>query len=93
MREIRPLFNLAAAALLAAALVVCTLVYARTLVRVKSKDELIHVDGSARKPIHSDFIIWSGSLSQSGATIAQTPSGGGALRRIRSCARRRCGAR
>ena len=71
MRETRPLFNLAAAALLAAALVICTLVYARTLVRVKSKDELIHVDGSARKPIHSDFIIWSGSLSQSGATIAQ----------------------
>lgn len=71
MRETRPLLNLAAAALLAIALIICTLMYARTMVRVKSKDELIHVNGSARKPIRSDFIIWNGSLSQSAATIAE----------------------
>ena len=71
MRETRPLYTLLAAALLAAALVVCTVLYARTLVRVKSKDELIHVDGSARRPIRSDFILWSGSLTQSAPTIAQ----------------------
>jgi len=70
MREARPVHVLIALALLCLTLIVCTSIYARSLVRVKSKDELIHVDGSARKPIRSDFILWNGSLSQSAPTIA-----------------------
>ena len=70
MRETRPFYILIAAVLICLTLIVCTVVLARSMVRIKSKDELIHVDGSARKPIRSDFIIWNGSLSQSAATIA-----------------------
>ena len=51
-------------------LIICTGLMSRSMVRIRSKDELIHVDGSARKPIRSDFIIWNGSLTQSAPTIA-----------------------
>ena len=71
MRETRSLAILIAAVIIALTLLGCTGLITRSLVRIKSKDELIHVDGSARKPIRSDFIIWTGSLSQSAATIAQ----------------------
>lgn len=70
MTERRPLFTLLAAVLVAATLVFCTGLLSRALVRVRSKDELIHVNGSARKPIRSDFIIWSGGLTQTAPTIA-----------------------
>jgi len=70
MRETRPFYILISAGLLCLTLIICTAVLSRSLVRIKSKDELIHVDGSARKPIRSDFIIWTGSLSQSAPTIA-----------------------
>lgn len=71
MREARSLSILIAAVIIALTLLACTGMVTRSLVRIKSKDELIHVDGSARKPIRSDFIIWTGSLSQSAPTIAQ----------------------
>jgi len=71
MRQSRPFVSLVAAVIIALTLLVCTGMITRSLVRVKTKDELIHVDGSARKPIRSDFIIWTGSLSQSAPTIAQ----------------------
>ena len=71
MRQSRSLSVLVGAVIIALALLACTTMITRSLVRIKSKDELIHVDGSARKPIRSDFIIWTGSLSQSAATIAQ----------------------
>ena len=70
MREGRSLSILAAAVIIALTLLACTGLITRSLVRIKSKDELIHVDGSARKPIRSDFLIWNGSLSQSAPTIA-----------------------
>ena len=71
MSQPRPIFLFLLALLFAATLLACTAMYSHALIRVKSKDELIHVDGSARKSIRSDFIIWSGSLSQSAPTIAQ----------------------
>lgn len=71
MRPLRSYSSIVAAVILALALLACTVLITHSLVRIKSKDELIHVNGSARKPIRSDFIIWSGSLSQSAATIAQ----------------------
>ncbi len=71
MTERRPLFTILAAILIAVTLVLCTVIASRALVRVRSKDELIHVNGSARKPIRSDFIIWNGSLTQTAPTIAE----------------------
>ena len=71
MRQSRSLSTVVGAVIIALALLASTAMITRSLVRIKSKDELIHVDGSARKPIRSDFIIWNGSLSQSAATIAQ----------------------
>ena len=71
MRSIRSYSSIVAAVIIAVTLFACTGMITRSLVRIKSKDELIHVDGSARKPIRSDFIVWNGSLSQSAATIAQ----------------------
>jgi len=71
MAERRPLLTILAAILIAVTLVLCTVIASRALVRVRSKDELIHVNGSARKPIRSDFIIWNGSLTQTAPTIAE----------------------
>ena len=71
MRQSRSLSVLVGAVIIALTLFASTMMITRSMVRIKSKDELIHVDGSARKPIRSDFIIWNGSLSQSAATIAQ----------------------
>ncbi len=71
MRESRPFYYLVGAALVCLTLILCTGLITRSMVRIRSKDELIHVDGSARKPIRSDFIIWNGSLTQSAPTIAE----------------------
>lgn len=70
MRETRPFYILIAALSVCLTLIVCTAILSRSMVRIKSKDELIHVDGSARKPIRSDFILWNGSLTQTALTIA-----------------------
>lgn len=51
--------------------VVCSVIWTRALVRVRGGEEIIRVIGSARKPIHSDFIIWSGSISENASTVAQ----------------------
>ena len=67
----QPVATLIAALLLGLAIFASTALVTRSLVRIKSKDELIHVNGSARKPIRSDFIIWTGSLTQTAPTIAQ----------------------
>ncbi len=70
MTEKRPLYLILAAGLICLTLLTCTGLVMRSLVRIRAKDELIHVDGSARKPIRSDFIIWNGSLTQTAPTIA-----------------------
>lgn len=59
------------AAILAFGAIICSVIWTRTLVRVRGGEEIIRVIGSARKPIHSDFIIWSGSISESAPTVAQ----------------------
>ena len=71
MTERRPLYLLFAAGLICLTLIACTSLVMRSMVRIHAKDELIHVNGSARKPIRSDFIIWNGSLTQSAPTIAE----------------------
>jgi hypothetical protein len=51
--------------------IVCSLIWTRALVRAKRGDDMIRVVGSARKAIHSDFIIWNGSISKTAPTVAQ----------------------
>jgi len=70
LRETRPATILIAALVVCLTLILCTALLSRSMVRIKSKDELIHVNGSARKPIRSDFILWNGNLTQSAPTIA-----------------------
>ena len=59
------------AAILAIGVILCSMIWTRALVRVRGGEEIIRVIGSARKPIHSDFIIWNGSISESAPTVAQ----------------------
>jgi hypothetical protein len=58
-----------ACGLLGLAVLLSVNVFCRAWVRVRSGDELIRVVGSARKPIRSDFIIWSSSISHDAPTI------------------------
>ena len=51
--------------------IVAALVVAGAYVRGHSADETIRVVGSARKPIHSDYIIWTGRVTETAPTTAQ----------------------
>lgn len=59
--------------LIAAILGICWVVGLKTLgsalVRSRSGDDIIRVVGSARKPIRSDFIIWSGQISRTAPQV------------------------
>lgn len=57
------------AALLGTAFVIAACVLAGALVRAHSTEETIRVIGSARRPIRSDFIIWTGRVTQSAPTV------------------------
>ncbi len=57
------------AALLGIAFVVASFVLAGAYVRGHSTAETIRVIGSARRPIRSDFIIWTGRVTQSAPTV------------------------
>ncbi len=59
------------AAVVSLSLIACASILGRSLVRVRSVQETIHVIGSARKPIRSDLIIWRGHVSQNAPTLAQ----------------------
>ncbi|MBC7526328.1 MAG: SIMPL domain-containing protein [Chthonomonadaceae bacterium] len=56
-------------------IIAACLTLAQALVRVKSDSEMIRVTGSARKPIRSDFIIWTGSVSRRAPDIASAYNG------------------
>jgi hypothetical protein len=58
------------AAVIGFSLIVCAALLAQTVVRVKSANGMIHVTGSARKQIQSDFIIWKGRIVSEGPDIA-----------------------
>ena len=49
--------------ILAAALIICTLIGASTLVKVRSLGNTIRVTGAAFKPIKSDYAIWDANVS------------------------------
>ena len=51
--------------------ILCSVIWTRALVRAKRGDDMIRVVGSARKPIHADFIIWQGSVTENAPTVAQ----------------------
>ncbi len=59
------------ALILVAGAIVCTWLLASTLLRARRGDDIIRVVGSARKAIRSDFIIWSGSITQKAPNAAQ----------------------
>ena len=56
---------------IAVGLISCCVVLSRAFVRVRTADEMIRVIGSARKPIRSDLIIWTGSVTRAAPTVAQ----------------------
>lgn len=55
--------------LAAMAFVIASLVLASAFVRAHSTEETIRVIGSARRPIRSDFIIWTGRVMQTAPTV------------------------
>jgi hypothetical protein len=59
---------LAVAMIIGASVIISAAILARSLVRVKTSDETIHVIGSARRQIRSDYIIWTGSVSETATT-------------------------
>ncbi|CCO07966.1 SIMPL domain-containing protein [Desulforamulus hydrothermalis] len=60
-----------AAALLAAALVICSLVLANPLANYAASRSSITVTGSAKKQIVSDLAVWRGSFYQDSATLPE----------------------
>lgn len=58
----------AASIIVSVALVLCTLIGARTLVRVKSLGQSIRVTGAAYQPIRSDFAIWDAYITANAPT-------------------------
>ena len=71
MNETRPKQIIAATAIAAVALVICTLIAAGSMIRVRSGHEIIQVTGSAQRPIRSDFIIWKGRITAEAATSGE----------------------
>lgn len=76
MREDHPLQTtwgryLLTSTVIAVGLISCCAVLSRAFVRVRTADEMIRVIGSARKPIRSDLIIWTGSVTRAAPTVAQ----------------------
>ena len=69
MPNSRSLPNIVIALIIGMALILCTLLITRALVRIKSTAEVIRVTGSARQPIRSDFVIWKGKITQSAPTV------------------------
>jgi uncharacterized protein len=59
------------AAIVALGAILCSVIWTRALVRVRSGEEIIRVVGSARKPIHSDFIIWSSGIRENAPIVAR----------------------
>ena len=50
-------------------------IVSRTFLTARRSDDMIRVIGSARKEIHSDFIIWSGSVTEQAPTLANGYAG------------------
>lgn len=62
--------SLLVALILAVGLILSAWTLGRSWVRGRASDEQIRVVGSARKSIRSDFIIWSGGVSQNATSAA-----------------------
>ncbi len=63
-------FSVASAIVVCVAVVWSASILGGSLVRTKGGDEVIRVTGSARMPIRSDLIIWSGTVTQTAPTVA-----------------------
>jgi len=60
-----------ATCVIALAVIVSTFIFSGAIVRARGADEMIRVTGSAKKPIRSDLILWSGNVSYLAPTVAQ----------------------
>lgn len=58
-----------AGSILAATLIICTLIGASTLIKVRSLSNTIRVTGAAFKPIKSDYAIWDANVSARAETL------------------------
>jgi hypothetical protein len=58
-----------ASVILSIALIICTILAGRTIVRVKGFGQTITVTGAAYKPIKSDYAIWEGWVNTSASTF------------------------
>ncbi len=59
----------ATAFVLSVAAVICAFIYSMAWVRTHTRDEVIHVTGSAQQPIRSDLAIWDGTVTEEAATM------------------------
>ncbi len=59
-----------AAAVIGAALVICAMIGAATVLHVKNNEQTIEVKGSARKRIKSDLAVWRTSVTCQGSKLA-----------------------
>jgi len=70
---------------LAAAIVIAGFVAAKTILDVKQAGDKITVTGSAKKPIRSDFVIWSGMVSARATTRQEAfPKVKGHVKRVKA---------
>lgn len=60
-----------ASVILGVVFIFCTIIAARTLVKIKGLGNTIRVTGAASKPIKSDYAIWSGSFSVQGTAVEE----------------------
>jgi hypothetical protein len=63
--------GLASAVVISAGVVWSMAMLSGAIVRSRGADEMIRVTGSARKPIRSDFILWTGTVSYNAPTVAE----------------------
>jgi hypothetical protein len=72
MRESRlPAPGVLVAAIIGVSALLCAAELTSAVVRVKSSREIIDVTGSARRSVHSDFIIWGGRITDRAPTLLQ----------------------
>lgn len=63
-----PLLSVLTASL---ALIICTLILAGSVVRIKGHQGTLKVTGSAREQVRSDYILWHGEITQQAPTLPQ----------------------
>lgn len=69
MPEPRPTYTILATAILTAALLLSAYLLARAIHNPRAVENTISVDGSARRVVRSDFLVWDGTVTEQAPTI------------------------